>query len=62
MPPRNASELQRLTEEREDLLNMIKNGYLSKGSKAYYLEELRKVDRQLGVDSGDYNSSSFGRK
>lgn len=56
----NPSELARLEEEREYHLGEVKNLMLSKATKAWHLEQLRTIERQLGVTSGDYNSSDFG--
>lgn len=71
MAPRNPSELQRLTEEREALIDAVKNfdtrkavefGVADKGLKAgreALLRELRNIEATLGVDSIPYNSEEF---
>jgi hypothetical protein len=70
--PRNPSELQRLEEERLDLLRMLKtnrvpphSAYTDKGlksAKEAMLRELRQIERTLGIESIPYNSTKFGEQ
>jgi hypothetical protein len=74
MPPRNPSELQRLEEERQELLHcLIKQtpvklafrGVWDKGQKGWreeLLRQLREIERQLGVEHVPFNSSEFGEQ
>ena len=58
---RSITEYFRLIHERDLLLEKLKNGYHPKGVKMELLAELRQIDKQLGVNSGIYNSSDFGK-
>ena len=70
--PRNPSELQRLEEERQDLLKRLKrntvpphDAYADKGlksAKEAMLRELREIEEQLGIESIPYNSTAFGEQ
>jgi hypothetical protein len=78
MPPRNPSELQRLEEERQDILDILKSGkfpyrvavdyptvVLDKGTKSIkeaLLRELRTIEATLGIESVPYNSTEFGKQ
>lgn len=63
----NPSEMCRLEEESEDLktrLNLLHRQldgamYRDKATKENILREIRKVERELGVESRPYNSNSF---
>jgi len=57
----SVSEYFRGIVERDELLALLKKPTLSKASREHLLGELRKVDKELGVDSGNYNSSDFGK-
>jgi hypothetical protein len=57
--PRNPSELARLEEEWAELHDMIKDCRMSKSSKEALIRGLRQVERKLGLESKDYNSSEF---
>lgn len=57
--PNNPSELQRLYEEREELIDAIKSQYLSKASKEECLREVRRIEAILGIEGENYNSSKF---
>ena len=69
--PRNPSELQRLLEEREDLIANLKShkvpphsAYADKGlksAKEAMLRDLRDIERALGLEMIPYNSSDFGK-
>jgi len=69
--PRNPSELQRLEEEREDILRLLArnkipptHSYADKGlksAKQALLTDLRQIDKQLGIESPTYNSTEFYR-
>jgi hypothetical protein len=54
------SEYFRLIHERDLLLEELKKHH-PKSYKMQLLAELRDYDRLLEVDSGDYNSSDFGK-
>jgi len=66
---RNPSELQRLEEERQDLLRRLKRNvipphdtYADKGlksAKEAMLRELRDIEQRLGIESVPFNSSKF---
>jgi hypothetical protein len=55
----NPSELQRLEEERIDLINKIRQPNAHKGLKEGWLRELRDIERQLGIEGHPYNSSAW---
>lgn len=57
--PKNPSEIQRLIEEREAYIKHIKDKHWSKAMKEEFVARLRLVDKQLGHDSGPYNSKDF---
>jgi hypothetical protein len=57
----NPNELQRLEEERNELLLMINHGQGSKERREGWLRELRAIERQLGIKGDPYNSSAFGK-
>ena len=56
----SVSEYFRLIHERDLLLEKLKTS-LPKKDKEYYLQELRTIDKELRVDSGNYNSTDFGK-
>jgi hypothetical protein len=57
----NPSELQRLEEERLDLIRKIKdNVTFSRKAREFFLVKLRALERQLGVRGRPYNSVAFG--
>jgi hypothetical protein len=70
--PRNPSELQRLEEEREDILTMLRTNRIPphnknadkglKAAKEALIGELRLIERQLGITSHPYNSDKFGSR
>lgn len=57
--PRNPSELARLEDERDYWRNNLKHHVGSRNSKEYILRQLRDVERQLGIESKQYNSNEF---
>lgn len=56
----NPSELQRLEEERADLIERIKRGDASRNTKENWLRQLREIERILGYQGKPYNSAAFG--
>lgn len=69
---RNPSELQRLEEERRDILRMLRTNKIPphnenadkglKKAKEALLRELRKIEDNLGITGVDYNSTAFGEQ
>lgn len=71
---RNPSELARLEEERQELLQILINktgtppaiyGVADKGFKSgreKLLEQLRRIERELGIPHVNYNSSEFAKQ
>lgn len=59
MPISNPSEFFRLEEERLELIDRLKNGYLPKATKEATLKELYALDKLLGHKTPNYNSSAF---
>lgn len=71
----NPNELQRLEEEREDLIDIIKSGVVPyraavdypaavldkgvKNAREGLLRELRRIEGLLGIESKPYNSGAF---
>ncbi len=55
MAPRNPSELARLEDELCYWKTKVGNLCLSKSSREAALAEVRKIERQLGLESEDYN-------
>lgn len=51
----NVSELQRMTEELEDLKSMLRTVYCPKDIKENTLREIRKLEAALGIESKPYN-------
>lgn len=84
MAPRNPSELQRLEEERQDLLRqradiqrILLTGKVpssvydfypqiqdkgTKGIKEALLMELRQIEKELGIEGVNYNSTAFAEQ
>lgn len=48
-----------LKHEYECVKNAIKFGKASKGAKAVLLARLRRLEKRLGIDGANYNSSEF---
>jgi hypothetical protein len=57
MPPRNPSELQRLTEELEESKYVLRTQYLPKSTKEFLLREIRRLEGVLGIEGIPYNES-----
>jgi hypothetical protein len=51
----NVSELQRMTEELEDLKSMLRTVYCSKPIRENTLREIRRLEEALGLESKPYN-------
>lgn len=49
----------RILEERDELLNNLKNKYATKSTKEKWLRELRQLERQMGIEGKNYNSNEF---
>jgi hypothetical protein len=57
--PRNPSELARLEDEYEYWAAKVLSNTTPKGDKEKALIEMRKIEKQLGYRSIDYNSTEF---
>lgn len=55
----NPSEMARLEDEYKYWKFFVDDLKLSKSSREAALAKLRKVERQLGIEGKDYNSSEF---
>jgi hypothetical protein len=57
----NVSEMQRETEEYEELLTKITTGNHSKKTKETLLRKARQLEKKLGIDGRSYNSTQFAK-